>query len=161
MTAIADFVALKERAQKDKERGRKLMRKLLTVYWERGDGDEPPDFIKKAMRWSGYTAEPPADRAGWIAHVRRVLDDEAPRMTFYEPQKNVKAGDDLITDDGFTCLPAGKVRRVHEDDGGLYIKCKEGHHYLDGQDGYSADLGCDVYVGLLKVPGAKKKGAKK
>jgi hypothetical protein len=61
--------------------------------------------------------------------------------------KSVKAGDILKTDGGFTCMPAGVLRKVHADaDGKLWIRCSDGKHYLDGQaDGQ----GC--LVGLTAV----------
>ena len=54
-------------------------------------------------------------------------------MSFVEAKlKELKAGDVVYTDAGFTCLDAGK-HHVHEDEDGLYIKCDEGRHYLEGQ----------------------------
>lgn len=48
--------------------------------------------------------------------------------------EDVKDGDVLIADAGFTCLPDGGARTVHEDnDGHLYVSCAEGRHYLNGQ----------------------------
>lgn len=60
---------------------------------------------------------------------------------------DVKAGDTLIADGGFTCLKAGPVV-VEQDDGGKFIPCSDGRHYLAGQ----ADGG--RYVGL-SLPEAK------
>lgn len=45
---------------------------------------------------------------------------------------DVKAGDTLVCDGGFTCMGHGP-RIVHEDAGGLYVKCSDGKHYIDGQ----------------------------
>lgn len=46
----------------------------------------------------------------------------------------LKAGDTIETDDGFTCLPEGS-HAVEKDEGGdLYIKCKDGKHLLEGQE---------------------------
>lgn len=33
---------------------KKSMRELLDAYWGAGDGAEPPDFIKRAARLSGW-----------------------------------------------------------------------------------------------------------
>lgn len=33
---------------------RKSIRELLDCYWAEGDGAEPPDFIKRAARLSGW-----------------------------------------------------------------------------------------------------------
>jgi hypothetical protein len=60
---------------------------------------------------------------------------------------DVKVGDILVTDGGFICIRKGRRCRVHEDDGGLYIRCSAGHHYLDGQIDF--EQGVD-YVGLTR-----------
>lgn len=39
-------------------RGRKIVHELLAAYWCAGDGEDPPEFIKRAMRYCGYTAAP-------------------------------------------------------------------------------------------------------
>jgi hypothetical protein len=66
-------------------------------------------------------------------------------MTDYAKEADVKAGDKLVADDGFTCIEPFKTLTVEEDDHGLFVSCAEGHHYLDGQleDG-------DHYIGLTK-----------
>lgn len=48
---------------------------------------------------------------------------------------DVKAGDILITDAGFSCMKAGAehVVRADEKDGKLYVSCNDGRHFLDGQ----------------------------
>lgn len=46
----------------------------------------------------------------------------------------LKIGDTLIADSGFTCLSKNERCRVHKDaEGDLYVKCKMGVHYLEGQ----------------------------
>lgn len=45
----------------------------------------------------------------------------------------MKAGDVLIPDDGFTCGIAAAGAEVKEDEKGLYVGCDEGKHYLEGQ----------------------------
>lgn len=47
--------------------------------------------------------------------------------------KDVRAGDVVVTDDGFTCLHDKRVLKIQEDDCGLFIPCAEGKHYLSGQ----------------------------
>lgn len=47
--------------------------------------------------------------------------------------RQVKAGTLVVTDAGFTCVGNGKVKQVFKDEAGLYIQCKDGQHYLDGQ----------------------------
>jgi hypothetical protein len=47
---------------------------------------------------------------------------------------NVKAGDKLVTDGGFTCITGDKVVIIQEDDKGLYFECAAGKHYIDGQE---------------------------
>ncbi len=42
-------------------------------------------------------------------------------------------GDLVHVDDGFTCMTEG-LKAVHEDEDGLYVYCRSGKHYLDGQE---------------------------
>lgn len=61
----------------------------------------------------------------------------------YAEQGKLKAGDYVVTDGDFTCMPKGARRKVMKDEAGeLYINCEDGGHYLVGQlqDGF--------YVGL-------------
>lgn len=46
---------------------------------------------------------------------------------------DLKPGDTVQVDDGFTCMIASL--RVVQDDkhGGLYVPCNDGNHLLDGQ----------------------------
>ena len=60
--------------------------------------------------------------------------------------RDVKVGDKLLTDSGFTCLRGGQVLPVLKDDGGHFITCDEGKHYLDGQADGDGNL-----IGLTKV----------
>jgi hypothetical protein len=47
---------------------------------------------------------------------------------------DLKPGDTVIADAGFTCMAAGP-KIVESDDGrGLYVRCRRGRHYLDGQE---------------------------
>ena len=57
----------------------------------------------------------------------------------------LKVGDTVITDGGFTCMKASP-RKVHEDNEGLYIRCRDGRHYLDGQEDEDGEL-----VGLSRA----------
>ncbi len=58
------------------------------------------------------------------------------------PIKVVSDGTILFPDDGFTCLTFNKPYTVEKDSYGLYIRCEDGNHYLDGQ------IEGDVYIGL-------------
>jgi hypothetical protein len=58
----------------------------------------------------------------------------------------LKVGDTLFADDGFTCMRPG-VLSVKQDGHGLYVKCRDGHHYLDGQLREDGTLS-----GLVKLP---------
>lgn len=52
---------------------------------------------------------------------------------------DLKAGDKVFTDGGFTCMrPMQHV--VQSDDCGLFISCAEGKHYLDGQESETGEL---------------------
>jgi hypothetical protein len=46
----------------------------------------------------------------------------------------VKPGDRLVADGGFTCISDGEVLVVETDDLGLFVPCRAGRHYLDGQE---------------------------
>ncbi len=39
----------------------------------------------------------------------------------------------LVCDDRFDCVSPFTMLRIKEDENGLYFKCTEGKHYLDGQ----------------------------
>lgn len=58
----------------------------------------------------------------------------------------VKKGTRVITDGGFTCLKPDQRRTVCEDSDGLYIRCREGKHYLSGQ--IDDSLAGEIFVGL-------------
>lgn len=58
---------------------------------------------------------------------------------------DVKVGDTLIADGGFTCLCAGP-HEVKESATGLFIKCADGRHYLEGQE----DEETGELIGLAK-----------
>jgi hypothetical protein len=51
----------------------------------------------------------------------------------YKRLSEVKEGDEVTFDGGFTCLEEGDVQPVYKDDKGFYVLCKQGQHYLDGQ----------------------------
>jgi len=63
----------------------------------------------------------------------------------YASEEQVKVGTKLRADDGFTCLRDGDELTVEGDDKGLFVRCDEGSHYLDGQ------LERGRYVGLTLV----------
>jgi hypothetical protein len=60
---------------------------------------------------------------------------------------DVKAGDRLVADDGFTCLRHDEVVTVAACANGLYVPCTSGSHYLDGQEGDDGAL-----IGLRRAP---------
>lgn len=54
---------------------------------------------------------------------------------------DIKAGDMVKTDKGFTCLDEGLHRVEQTAAGDLFLKCSDGEHLLDGQqDGPGGDL---------------------
>lgn len=57
----------------------------------------------------------------------------------------LKRGDVLIADGGFSCLREGEPVAVQEDPSGLFVACKDGQHFLSGQ----TDDG-DTLIGLTK-----------
>lgn len=54
-------------------------------------------------------------------------------LLHFFPCSCVKPGTRLKADDGFDCILPGKILRVEDHGSGLFVKCKEGKHYLDGQ----------------------------
>lgn len=61
---------------------------------------------------------------------------------------DVKEGDKLIADAGFTCMKDGQVGEVFRTEGGdLAIPCADGSHTLDGQANDDGEL-----IGLDKAP---------
>lgn len=44
---------------------------------------------------------------------------------------DLKEGDIIVANLGWYCLPSGN-HVVHEHHGRLWVPCKEGHHFLDG-----------------------------
>lgn len=64
--------------------------------------------------------------------------------------ENLKVGDVLQADDGFTCLEEGAkvVVAYSREDDGFYVPCSCGRHYLMGQ---VDDTRSGEVVGLTKV----------
>lgn len=62
----------------------------------------------------------------------------------------LKEGDLIVADGGFDCMAAGS-HYVKQRDGRLYVTCRSGMHFLDGQ----ADDG-DHLVGFLPPPSAEE-----
>jgi hypothetical protein len=56
---------------------------------------------------------------------------------------NVRLGTTIVAGDGFTCMDAGAPFDVYRDDKGLFVRCADGRHYLDGQLN-----GGEIYVGF-------------
>lgn len=66
----------------------------------------------------------------------------------YAKYSQLKAGDKLECDSGFTCLKEGQVIYVRGEGENLFINCEDGKHSLDGQIYDEKD---DSLVGLYKV----------
>ena len=66
-------------------------------------------------------------------------------MIYETKCSDVHPGTMLIADGGFTCIKEGDVLTVEADRNGMYVPCRDGKHYLDGQ----VDRG--HYVGLRKL----------
>lgn len=61
--------------------------------------------------------------------------------------KDVKAGDRIVVDGGFTCIKGGTVVELYPDeDGHLCFKCRKGDHGLAGQIGGGGQL-----IGLARA----------
>lgn len=65
----------------------------------------------------------------------------------YARLSQLKAGDRIEADNGFTCLGAG-VHLVMENKTGLFVHCTRGMHYLFGQ---AAASDPDALVGFYPV----------
>lgn len=59
---------------------------------------------------------------------------------------DVKAGDMLQCDGGFTCMRDGAKKVVKADGDKRYVACRDGRHYLKGQENNDGAL-----IGLYKV----------
>lgn len=54
---------------------------------------------------------------------------------------DLKEGDVLRCDAGFTCIEKNSLAVVNKDDKGkLWIACRSGRHYLDGQEDKNGEL---------------------
>ena len=58
----------------------------------------------------------------------------------------LKAGSTIVCDDGFTCLLPWREIVVRETDRELWIPCRYGHHYLEGQT--SGPMKKRYYIGI-------------
>ena len=57
---------------------------------------------------------------------------------------DLKPGDRLTDFEFWGCVPQGAVRIIQSSESGLYVKCREGRHYLSGQIGDDGELvGCE------------------
>lgn len=70
----------------------------------------------------------------------------------YAKVSDVKEGDRLEVDGDFTCMKNGSVYTVCKDESGLFVLCKAGGHYLDGQiEGVGVEA---FYMGLYPARAA-------
>jgi len=67
-------------------------------------------------------------------------------MYYIIPKTEMKLGDRLVADGGFTCLQEGEICEVKQEDDELYVECEAGKHFLDGQ----LNDEDTAYVGFLK-----------
>jgi hypothetical protein len=59
----------------------------------------------------------------------------------------IKPGDRVRGFEAWGCVPDNATRTVMQDESGLYVECKSGHHYLDGQTSEDGTL-----LGMMKIP---------
>lgn len=65
----------------------------------------------------------------------------------YKLMAETKAGDIVSVDADFECIKSWDTRAVYADDEGkLWIPCKSGKHYLDGQEDQRD--GTDALIGI-------------
>ena len=74
---------------------------------------------------------------------------------------DIKEGDTIVVDGGFTCMKAGE-KLVKGSKTGLYVDCNDesGRHYLDGQEDEKGELigihvSLDEYTDYLKKIGVQ------
>lgn len=65
-------------------------------------------------------------------------------MSKFAKLSELRVGDQVDLDGGFDCMSGRKV--VYGDAKGLYLLCKDGRHYLDGQTDKDGDV-----IGITKV----------
>ena len=53
---------------------------------------------------------------------------------------DLKSGDTVIADEGFTCLKPGPHVVKSDEKNCLYVCCEEGSHFLDGQEDKTGNL---------------------
>ncbi len=76
------------------------------------------------------------------------IPEQETKMRAFPKLADLKPGDKLEADGGFTCLSAGQRCEVKADAERLYIECTEGHHYLEGQTDFAT--GTEL-VGLWRL----------
>jgi hypothetical protein len=54
-------------------------------------------------------------------------------MTRFARADEVSEGTRLIAGSGFDCIREGKVVTVQRENGGLFVPCSHGRHFIDGQ----------------------------
>lgn len=53
---------------------------------------------------------------------------------------DLEPGDKIAGFENFGCIPDRAIRTVQRDDTGLFVHCRSGHHYLDGQTDESGEI---------------------
>lgn len=105
---------------------------------------------------NGEFPRPTAPRPSVIGVDGGALDDGVAIVTApkWAHRDDVKEGDTLIADGGFTCIGHGTELAVLFDEdtarGGLFVECADGKHFLAGQ----LDEG-HVYIGFTLVEPSK------
>ncbi len=67
---------------------------------------------------------------------------------------DLQQGDRLTDFEFWGCVPVRAIRVVQRDRFGFFVRCREGRHYLSGQEGEDGELcGCEI-VSLAPRPGA-------
>lgn len=89
-------------------------------------------------------------KSHWTIERRDTIElEDKTMMKPFVKVDEVKEGTVLIPDSGFTCMKADQPKTVlkKEGTGELYILCREGWHFLDGQK----DTESNTYVGLYPM----------
>lgn len=64
----------------------------------------------------------------------------------YARLSTLEVGQKVKADDGFDCLSPSEEYIIEKDNEGFFVRCAEGHHYLDGQKDHKDKT--DAIVGI-------------
>lgn len=69
----------------------------------------------------------------------------------YATVGSLSKGLKVRVDDGFTCMKRWAIKEIQQNEGGFYLPCHEGCHYLDAEARYDANNEVWYYMGIYHV----------